>query len=132
VRRTGPTAATRDAVYERAGFACERCGRTDGPFAVHHRRPRAMGGSRLADTNALPNLLLLDDDCHRYVEANREEALAHGYLVPQGKDPAAVPVTVGMHRTPIILTVHGYRLACPQGEGCTDQTACSSCPSELA
>ena len=26
----------------------------------------------------------------------------------------------------------GYRLACPQGDQCTDATACSNCPSEVA
>jgi len=112
-RRTGPSAAVRDEVYERAGYRCERCGDADGPFEVHHRRPRGMGGSRREDTNSPANLLLLCTRCHLWTESNRATALERGYLVPQGQDPATVPV---------------IRECSPLREDCVDLTACAYCP----
>lgn len=91
MRRTGPDAATRDAVYERDAFRCVFC--TGGTsLQIHHRRPRGMGGSRDPQTNSLANLLLLCEDCHAWVESHREQALELGLLVRQGVDPASVPV----------------------------------------
>lgn len=112
-RDTGPSRKTREAVYERAGHACEMCGQSRGPLAIHHRRPRAMGGTRREDTNSPANLLLLCDSDHRWVEANREKALARGYLVRQHDDPALVPVE---------------RFCVPTREECVDDVPCMSCP----
>ena len=102
---TGPDKATRLLVLDRAQGGCELCGVQlhDGmgwlrSHSVHHRRPRGMGGSTMADTNSPANLLLLCGDgvsgCHGRVESNRTRALEHGWLVPFAGDPAAVPVTV--------------------------------------
>jgi 5-methylcytosine-specific restriction protein A len=127
-RKTGPILAVRDLVYHRAGFRCERCGTADGPFAIHHRRPRGMGGTRRPETNFASALLLLCDACHSTVESRRRYALGLGYLVPSSQDPAETPVDVRgrwVHLTPSGT----YRL-CPQpdSDDCTDQTACPSCP----
>lgn len=65
-----------------------------GGCEVHHRRPRASGGSSAADTNTPANLVLVCVDCHRWAESHRERARADGWLVRQGSDPAAVPVLV--------------------------------------
>lgn len=96
MRRTGPSAKTRRLVFERASYRCERCGRGDGRFAIHHRRPRGMGGSKSPTTNSLSNLLLLcgsgTTGCHGLTESRRAEAIDLGYLVPQSQDPATVPV----------------------------------------
>ena len=100
---TGPDAATRAIVLARSDGYCERCGLAVRggtgwvrEHSFHHRRPRGMGGSRAADTNSPANLLLLcgtaTTGCHRQVEANRHRALDQGLLVPQGHDPATVPV----------------------------------------
>lgn len=50
---------TRDVVYERAGFRCERCGEDGGHFSLHHRSARRMGGSKDPAKHAPSNLLLL-------------------------------------------------------------------------
>jgi 5-methylcytosine-specific restriction protein A len=92
VRATGPNAATRQLVYERDGFSCCHCGDADGPFQVHHRRPRGLGGSRREDTNSPSNLLLVCERSHREIESKRDVSRAFGFLVRQGDDPATVPV----------------------------------------
>jgi len=100
---TGPDRKVRALVVDRAGGCCERCGRrlqVDGhwiaAYSIHHRRPRAMGGSRRAGTNSPANLLLLcgtgTSGCHGWVEAHRVTALANGFLLNQGDDPGAWPV----------------------------------------
>ena len=113
MRNTGPSPAVRSAVYERAGFRCERCYSSEGPFAIHHRRPRAMGGSRRDDTNSLDNLVLLDDACHREVESNREQAYADGWLLRQHQRPEDVPLRRGC----VLID-----------DACTDDAPCVSCP----
>jgi hypothetical protein len=98
----------------RAAYSCEICGRglTDGsqwttPHSFHHRRPRGMGGSTAADTNTPANVLLLcgtgTTGCHGDVESQRQLAYAHGWLVPQGTDPATVPVDVASFTRPVWL-----------------------------
>lgn len=90
-RSTGPTQAIRDAVYEREGMTCSLCSGTEGPFQIHHRRPRGMGGTRRLDANGMSNLVLVDEDCHSGIESHRTMAYLNGWLVPQQADPALVP-----------------------------------------
>lgn len=89
-------ARTRDSLYERAGFACERCGRTDGHFSAHHRSGRRAGGSKDPRKHALSNLVLICGDgvqlCHGHVESRRQEAISEGWIVPSWNDPAAIPI----------------------------------------
>ena len=90
---TGPTAAVRDIVYNRDGYRCARCDGIDGPFALHHRRPRAAGGSKDPATNQPGNLILLCElTCHRDVESHRLVAFGMGWLVGQHQTPADVPL----------------------------------------
>lgn len=103
VKATGPTPDVVDAVYERAGYSCEIC--TEGvgdrrgvDHHIHHRRPRAAGGSRRADTNLPSNLLLLCPPCHAQTESHRGVAQSMGWLVVQGVDPATVAVLVQRDR----------------------------------
>lgn len=96
---TGPAAGVVDAVYERAMHACEADGRIVGPVRgvdhhIHHRRPRAMGGTGRPDTNLPSNLLLLCPPCHEQIESRRAESLAYGWLVGQHDDPAATAVLI--------------------------------------
>lgn len=98
-RMTGPTQDVVDAVYERAGHSCERCGSAVGPqrgldHHLHHRRPRAAGGSSAPDTNLPSNLVLLCPPCHAGIESRRAEAMRSGWLVSQGCDPAATAVLI--------------------------------------
>lgn len=100
---TGPAPDAVEAVYERGHWACERCRTAVGPkrgedHHIHHRRPRAMGGTDRPDTNLPPNLLLLCPPCHDDVESRRGEAQHFGWLVPQVGDPAAVAVLIGFDR----------------------------------
>ena len=101
---TGPDDATVAVVLVRHYGKCARCddlirGERGLDWVVHHRRARGAGGSRREDTNSPANLVPLcgpgvDNDCHGHVESHRAEALTFGWLVPQGADPATVPVLI--------------------------------------
>lgn len=117
-RATGPTPAVRDLVYSRAQYRCEVCGDSTGPFQVHHRRARGMGGTRRLDTNSPTNLLLLCEYDHAAIESFRDLARAEGRLVSQFHDPAEIPVRLG--RAWHYLTVDGRYATAPDS---TEETA---------
>ena len=109
----------------RSGHRCEICGCTLGPGnegTAHHRDARGMGGTRRPDIDDLCNLLLLcggslAQKCHRWVEDHYEAAVAAGWRVPDGLDPAAAPVVLAggrrvlLHRTqPLYLPPADGRL----------------------
>lgn len=105
---TGPAQDVVEAVYERASWACERCQSGVGPergvdHHVHHRRPRANGGTIRPDTNLPSNLLLLCPGCHEHIEHNRTAAERDGLLVRQNHDPAQRRVLLAVG--PVYLTV---------------------------
>lgn len=89
---TGFSKLVREIIFDRADGCCERCGRRTYDMQAHHRRPRGAGGSRRPETNQPANGLLLDSECHLWVESNRAAALSDGLLVAQGDTPATVPV----------------------------------------
>ena len=98
-RQTGPDRNTVEAVYDRSGHSCECCGAGVGDrrgidHHIHHRRPRAMGGTRRKGTNSAANLLVLCPGCHESIESHREQALLHGFLLVQTDNPALVPVLI--------------------------------------
>jgi 5-methylcytosine-specific restriction enzyme A len=95
-RNTDPTAAVKRTVKARAGMCCERCGVSVAAygFVIHHRRPRAMGGTTRPDTNLPPNLLLLCAPCHGEVESSRQISFDQGWLVRAEHDPAVCPVWI--------------------------------------
>ena len=107
-RRSGVAVDVRHLVQLRASHRCERCQEqvvgTGGQ--IHHRRPRAMGGSRSVDTNQPQNLVLLCLACHQWTEQNRERALLLGLLVRQGGDPATAPLFLRDGRL-VYLTLDG-------------------------
>lgn len=88
---TGFSASVRSLIRVRAGDVCERCGKHWG-VEIHHRRPRGMGGTSQASSNAASNGLLLCSDCHRHVELFRGYAIEFGFLVSQQHSPLLVPV----------------------------------------
>lgn len=117
---TGPVPAVVEAVYERAGWSCEVC--TEGvgdrrgvDHHIHHRRPRAAGGSKRPDTNLPPNLLLLCPDCHAQIESHRAVAQSMGWLVVQAANPADVAVLMQRDRW-VYLTADGRYSDEPPGE----------------
>lgn len=118
-RGTGPSTRTKQLVADRAGYCCEVCGLAlhDGlgwreAHSFHHRRPRAMGGTRDKVANSPANLLLLCGSgitgCHGRIERERSTAFIYGWLVRQGDDPAQAPVwTWSCDDSPVLLTVDG-------------------------
>ena len=124
---TGPSQDVVEAVYERAAWSCERCGIGVGPrrgveHHIHHRRPRAAGGTSRRDTNLPSNLLLLCPPCHDAVESRRAEALNAGWLVPQGSDPAETAVLLSGDRWRYLTAAGDYSMHPPRwrekgGEG---------------
>lgn len=119
LKTTGPAPDVVEAVYERSAWSCERCGCAVGPkrgadHHIHHRRPRAAGGSKRPDTNLPSNLLLLCPDCHLRIESRRAEAVDAGWLVPQIGDPARTAVLIHMERF-VYLTAAGEYSNIPEG-----------------
>lgn len=110
-----------DAVLERGSYSCEVDSAALGDrrgidYHIHHRRPRAMGGTTRRDTNLPSNLLLLCPACHDDIESNRSDAYRCGLLVRQDKDPRLVKVRLYGPRW-VYLTVTGG----PPGEGYSDR-----------
>ena len=109
---TGPSRDVVDAVYERAGWSCERDGVGVGPIRgvdhhIHHRRLKGRGGTDKPDAHLPPNLLLLCPPCHDLVHGpGRIEWERHGWIVPSSGDPALVPV---------LLWLDHYRYLTPPG-----------------
>lgn len=77
------TKATREIVEERSSGVCEVCGQ-ERATQMHHRRPRGMGGSRNAKIHEPSMLLHVGNGCHHYIEHNRNEAIAEGWLLETG------------------------------------------------
>lgn len=86
---------TRKQLAIRSGGICERCGEESATQA-HHRQPRGIGGTRLKSPHSLSNLLHLGNQCHDWVESERNKArlLVHGWLVDQHQDPRTVPALI--------------------------------------
>lgn len=108
----GPDLAAVMAVLQRDGYRCCRCsapinGDRGVHWVLHHRRPRAMGGTRRAESNQPQNLLALCTGCHVHVESHRSESLAKGWLVLQREDPATVAVLVEHGSRWVYLTEDG-------------------------
>lgn len=75
-------------VLERDEWSCVRCSRSVGEhrlYSLHHRCPRRMGGSADLDLNLPSNIVTLcgtgTTGCHGWVESNRAEAEAKGWLL---------------------------------------------------
>lgn len=118
-RGTGPPQDVVEAVYERGAWSCEICSASVGPrrgvdHHIHHRRPRAMGGTDRPDTNLPSNLLLLCPPCHERIESERWLALGAGWLVPQTADPAEIAVTLAGERVRYLSPDGTYALHPPR------------------
>ena len=73
----------RELILARDG-GCIRCGAWTPQ--IHHRRPRSAGGTSLAWVGEASNGLTLcgsgTTGCHGWVESHRDEAKAHGWIIP--------------------------------------------------
>lgn len=112
-KRTGFTKKVRDLVEERAGWWCERCGFVEWQ-QIHHRRPRGMGGSHRDDDNPSAALAVCVT-CHADIETHRAEAREWGFLVPQHRNPAEVPVL--RRGSWVLLDTRGDYLEIPEPAG---------------
>lgn len=97
VRYTGPMPDVVQAVLERDRWRCVVCsecldGRRGVDYAIHHRRPRRMGGDERPETNLPANLVALCTDCHLWVESRRSEAAEMGLLLHANDNPSEHPV----------------------------------------
>ena len=59
---------------------------------IHHRRPRAMGGTNRPETNYASNGLAICRRCHLKCESSRNWARDNGFILLQSDDPAKTPV----------------------------------------
>lgn len=75
------------AMFERSGGTCERCGQRG--ESIHHRKLRSRGGKHDGD-----NCVVLCGDgvrgCHGWCHANPKEATETGWMVSSWDDPATV------------------------------------------
>ena len=121
-RLTGFSPLVRKVITERAAYSpgdvaiCEVQVDCLGSLAVqhHHRRPRGSGGSRRPETNGAANGLAVCGPCHLWIETNRKEALAAGWLVPQHRTPSEIPVRRRGVR--VMLADDGFLIEIPELE----------------
>lgn len=96
-RSTGPTVATRGALFQRSGGMCEMA-LPDCDYRateVAHRISRKMGGRRgeaLAKSNQLSNLIHACSACHRWTHAHPVEAQHFGLMLEEWMVPGEVSV----------------------------------------
>lgn len=85
---TGFPKRVEDRIITRDQGCCARCGRhvvtaiRGRDWAIHHRRPRGIGGTGLGWVNEAGNGVVLCARCHWEVEMHRTKATEAGFLVP--------------------------------------------------
>lgn len=106
-RPKGFSDATVALIVERDRGLCAWCGKAvqgerGRDWSIHHRRPRASGGTSLDWVNGAANGVTLHQTCHEDVESHRTRALALGFLIRANGRATAVDL-------PIEHKVHGPR-----------------------
>jgi len=80
-----------EAVLERAGNYCEKCGKSGYDFALHHRKLRSQGG-----LDAVENLMAVHHKCHNMgtdsIHLNPKQAIENGWIVPSWAEPSEYPL----------------------------------------
>lgn len=91
--------AVADAVVDRADEHCESCGWPGSLLALHHRKPKRMGGRQDYELDTVENLIAVHPMCHITIHQNRD-GLSYelGHLVHEWDDPAEIPVTVRLRK----------------------------------
>ena len=107
-RATGFPREVKELVLVRSRGMCEvmaapACAQFGSQF--HHRRPRAMGGTRRPSTNWASSALYVCGPCHAFIESRRLRALDAGWLVRQSSE--CVDVAVLWRGRPRYLTPDG-------------------------
>jgi len=117
------TGAVADAIEDRDGHSCVRCGRGVGDqrgldYCLQHRRARGGGGSSLFDTGLPANGVILcgsstSPHCHWEVEQRRTEDETAGYWIRQfedGKptDPTTIPLFHVLYGWVLLDNVGGF------------------------
>lgn len=104
-RKTGPTAGTVLACWDRDCGACVDCGvrlifsqRGElGGWDLQHRKARGMGGTKDPAINYLSNLIVLCKACHALAESRDEGSGERGMFVSRFADPASIAVKHSVH-----------------------------------
>jgi hypothetical protein len=82
-----------------------------GAVSLHHRKPRRAGGTTDPAVNRASNLMYVcgsgTTGCHGWIESNRREAYARGWLLGAHEEPARTPVYVRAMAGPVLLTDDG-------------------------
>lgn len=118
---SGFSKQVRDTAIARSQGHCEICG-VGAPEQLHHRRPRARGGTRRPESNRAANALAICLRCHELAESRREFALDRGWLVRQTMLPADVPVL--FQGDWALLSDDGSVFRPPSGPGRCERCGC--------
>ncbi len=121
MRRTGFPASVVERVLTRSGGECEAMltGCTITAEHLHHRRVKAMGGSRQPSTNTAANALYLCLSCHARIHGQPRWAVDNGFLVAQHHEPTERAVWWRSAHTPdgrklfVLLDDFGNRATLP-------------------
>lgn len=84
-------AKVHDAVWERCGGYCEKCGLPlqDNNWHWHHRLLKSQGGK-----DSVTNGIAVHWQCHSIIHTNPMQAYEYGYMVPMGNNPAEWRLTL--------------------------------------
>ena len=109
-RNTGFSPKARQLILDRADGVCEamfvdEC--NSRIEAIHHRKPRKMGGSKRSDINQPSNGLAICQPCHVAIESFRLVALDRGLLVSQHNSEPVSCVGVWRRGVWVLLTDAG-------------------------
>lgn len=73
----------RQTIWERDGYACIICGRYS--EQIHHRRPKAKGGTSVAWVGEVPNGIVLcgsgTTGCHGWVHDHPAQSRSRGWII---------------------------------------------------
>lgn len=122
-RNTGPDKLTVEVVIGRDRGQCAWCGdRVFGErgvdWAIHHRRPRRMGGDPRPDVNLPSNLVLLHEGasgCHMNVEQHRAIGYDRGFILAYTSRPCSISIEHAVHGW-VYLTDDGEAVSEPPME----------------
>lgn len=77
--------AVKQAVLDRAGGYCEKCGCPISEGEFHHRMPRKMGGTK-RELNTVSNCLFVHRMGHQYIHFHPSESYANGWLLHEWEE----------------------------------------------
>lgn len=103
-------ARAKELVRARDADTCWRCG-AQGQHDVHHRRGRQSGGTSDPRIEfGLANLILLDRECHQWVETHPRTAVKTGLRLTTEHPPHSAPLKLHPNDSWWLLTTRGTRV----------------------